>query len=115
MLTREQMIEKSKRVVEKVSVTAWGEDVFMRGMTGAERNGLLLTVKDEKKSKGDKFVINQAVYTHELLTRCLCDENGKRLFFDEESAIVGGFPAEVLDELLPVAQRLSGLDEEKNS
>ena len=111
MLTKEQMLERSKRKIEEVKVKAWDDEiVYLRGMTGADRNSFLITAKDHKRSTPKKYVINEAIYAHELVARCLCDENGKRLFSDDESDLVGGFPSEVIDQLMAVAQRLSGLD-----
>ncbi len=110
MLTKERMLELAKRRVEEVQVKAWGgETVFMRGMTGADRNAFLIRVRDPRSEPG-KYIINEATYAHELIARCLCDADGKRLFGEGETAQVGEFPPEVLDELMTVAQRLSGMD-----
>lgn len=114
MLTRDQMLERSKQKVEKVQVEAWGESVFMRGMTGAERNSLSFFAKDEK-STGKKFIIDPIKYNLGLIARCLCDSDGKRLFADDETDLVGQFPGEVLDVLFAGGQKLSGMDDGKNS
>lgn len=115
MLTRDQMLERSRssRAPEAVQLKSWpGETVFLRGMTGAERNSLLVAAKDETKSTDKTYVVDQGKYSHELIARCLCDAEGKRLFRDEEAHLVGEFPGNILDELLPIAQRLSGLEGE---
>lgn len=115
MLDKERLIAaaKNERKAQEVPLKHWpDESVFMRGMTGAERNSLMAVAKDHKLSTDKKFVIDQSKYQVELITRCLCDENGVRMFKDSESDMVGTLPGEILDELMPVAQELSGLNGE---
>ena len=44
-----------------------------------------------------------------LLVRAICDEAGARIFSDAEENDLGTIPADILDSLFTVAQKLSGL------
>ncbi|MDX1388468.1 MAG: hypothetical protein R3344_04730 [Acidobacteriota bacterium] len=45
-------------------------------------------------------------------TRCVVDENGERVFSDEDTGFVESLPARLLDEIAIAVSRLSGVSEE---
>jgi hypothetical protein len=91
-----------KPKIEKVDVPEVGT-VWVRGMTAIEL---------------DQWVANHAKtdsrdhYHAFLIARTLCDENGKRLFTDEELKKVSTLPSQVADRLWDIAARLSGITKE---
>jgi len=68
---------KTKRI-QKVDVPEWGTPVFMRTMTAGERDAWELAWLD-KQGKG-----GVANFRSVFLVKCLCDEDGTRLFSDGE-------------------------------
>jgi hypothetical protein len=47
-----------------------------------------------------------------LLVRCLADENGNRIFSDEEFEALGSKSAKVIDKLFAIAQKVNGIGQE---
>jgi hypothetical protein len=88
---------------ERVDTPEWPKlpVVWVRTMTGTERNAVEVAVRD-KRGMGN--------YQALMLVRCLCDENGERLFADVDAVALGRKNALVLQRLLEVAMRVNGMD-----
>jgi hypothetical protein len=63
--------------------------------------------------KGMELVVNQANMHALLLSRCIVDDEGERVFADTDASALGQKNARVLDRLFQVASRLSGLDDDE--
>lgn len=107
---------------ENVTVPEWGCDVFIKGLTGAERDSYeqsMFTVSENGKKVDVKM--NRGNLRAKLLVKTICDEAGNRIFTDSDVDALGSKSASALERLFPVAQKLSGLsdkdveDIEKNS
>lgn len=83
--------------IEKVSVPEWGGDVYMRTITGLERD-LFEDSYSEKKMRA--FRVRFLVLT-------LCDEKGERLFSDEEIDVLGKKSSAVINRLFEKAWELN--------
>jgi hypothetical protein len=92
--------------IERVNVVDLSEPVYIRSLTGRERDAFESACFQQR---GKTRVLNTENIRAKLLCRALCDEKGARLFADTEVDAVGDLPAAVLDELFTIAQRLSGL------
>lgn len=96
---------------EEVHVPEWGGSVWVRMLTGAERDRFEMTVTDTQR-------VN---FRARLVVMCACDERGIRLFHDGDVLALGNQPAPALVRLADVALRLNkftseDVDElEKNS
>ncbi len=107
---------------EQVEIPALGGHVFVRGMTGAERDRFearaLLTRQLTDVAAAEKAYDN---YKARLLASCIVDEQGRRIVPQGGEAALGDLPGAVLSRLFDVCLRLSGLgadavdDAEKNS
>lgn len=88
MLTRDQIFAAQDiPPPEKVDVPEWGGDVYIRVMTGAERNAWdLSTITITGSGKQTKVTPNLKDSRAKLLVLTLCDETGKRLFTDQDVA-----------------------------
>lgn len=106
VLTHDEIVSAPDLGVERVPVPEWGGDVFVRGMTGAERDGFLASVID---GKGGVVMEN---LTAKLITATLVDEAGSRLFTEAEIQILAGKSAAALSRIFSVASRLSGISRE---
>lgn len=89
---------------EAVEVPEWACTVYVRCMSASERDSFESAVYDAK-SKG---VTGENIRA-KLLVRCLCDDNGARLFTDTDVASLGSKSAAVVDRLFDIAQRLNGI------
>ena len=105
-LTRDAILAVVDLPSETVPCPEWGGEVSIRGMTGSERDAfeqsLFIGDADSKRFSADNV-------RAKLLVRCIVDENGERIFKDEDVEALGRRSAQVLDRLYDVAQRLSGI------
>ena len=117
-LSKQQILDANDRKLEPVEVPEWGGTVYVRTLTGTEKDAYL--ARHVKAVDGQQtFDRNGA--TEQLVAMALCDESGNRLFTDLEARKLGEKNANVLERLVEVATKLNklgadGLEEaEKNS
>lgn len=89
---------------ETVAVPEWGEgaEVIVQEMTALDRDRFRKTMYDEN---GDLVDVN---LTARILVRCIVDEEGNRIFTDDEAESLGKKSQNVLQRLLKVAEGLNG-------
>jgi len=108
MNLREQILAApdSKRI--PVEVPEWDVTVYLRTLTGTERDafegGLM-------KGKGKNRAPDLTNLRARLVTLCAVDADGKRIFADDDIAALGAKAAAPLDRLFSAAQELNGLNE----
>lgn len=83
---------------EKVEVAEWGISVTLRTLTAAERD------KFEDACTTNKANNIRA----RLVSLCMVDDAGARIFSDNEVSQLGGKSGLVLDRLFAIASRLNG-------
>ena len=93
--------------IEKVDVPELGGEVYIRGMSGTERDEWESSLVIGAGRKHQR--LNTDNIRARLVTRTLCDEQGGRLLQNSDAAILGGLRVDVLTRLYEVAQRLSGV------
>ena len=89
---------------EKVTIPEWGGDVFVRTMTGVERDAFEVMTGGDGNSPGNLRNIRAR-----LAVLVMCDENGERLFEEADAAELGKKSGQALDRIFAVAQRLNAL------
>ena len=94
---------------ETVDVLEWGGCVCVRCMTGTERDAF---ESEAYAVRGKNVEINRENFRARLLVRTLVNEEGKRLFSDQDLELLGGKSARALDRLFTVSMRLNGLSKE---
>ena len=118
VLTRDAILNAADIQTEAVEVPEWGGTVYVRALTGVERDeyeGSRVSVK------GKKVELNYKNTRAKLVALCAVDEQGSRLFTEEDVPALGRRNAAALNRVFLVAQRLSALgpedveDAEKNS
>jgi hypothetical protein len=97
---------KSRLIIEPVKVDGLEAPIFVRGLTGKERDSFENACFVQR---GKQRVLSTDNIRAKLLVRSICDEAGIRLFADTDEHELGALPAQVLDVLFTVAQKLSGL------
>ena len=105
-LTRDAILQADDLPMETVSVPEWGGEVLVRGLTGTERDAFEESVLTGKGKQRDVSMQNVRA---KLVSRCLVDEEGERLFSDADVRALGQKSAAALTRVFDVAQRLSGL------
>jgi hypothetical protein len=109
ILSKADILGASDIQRERVSVPEWGGDVFVRGLTGAERDrfeGSIITQRGKNQS------VNLTNIRAKLASMAICDEDGKALFNSADVLALSEKSAAALQRVFEVAQRLSGLKEE---
>lgn len=115
MLTKKQILQSNDLSKELVKVPEWNGEVYIRTMTGTERDQF------EQSLAISKDKLNLANIRARLCALAICDEDGNRLFTDSEIEALGQKSAAALDRIFEVAQRLNKIgakdieDLEKNS
>lgn len=87
-----------KKVVDH-EVPEWGGSVKLRVMTGTERDRF-----ESEFVGGNKSV---EMVRAKLVAKCLCDDDGKRLFTEQEIPELGEKSAAVLDRLFSECMKLN--------
>jgi hypothetical protein len=105
-LSRDAILKVVDLELQEVEVPEWGGTVLVRGMTGAERDTFEASIMD---LNGKDSKINFQNMRAKLLSKCIVDEQGKRLFDDADIDILSGKSAMALNRVFEVAQQLCGL------
>lgn len=108
-LSRDQILQANDLPLEEISVPEWGGTVYVRGLTGEERDELESSVVH---IEGKRKRINTSNIRAHLASLVICDEAGKKLFTEKDIQALGRKCASALQRVFDAAQRLSGLTEE---
>ncbi|SMP71969.1 hypothetical protein [Noviherbaspirillum suwonense] len=100
-LSKEQILSAKDFTSEIVPVEAWGGEVHIRAMSGAERDAFRAAIEGGQAPVG-KFEAS-------LLALTLADEHGALLFTLQEVEALRGKSAAVLDKLAQEAMRINGM------
>lgn len=108
ILSRADILKATTTPREVVVVKELGGEVIVRGMTGIERDAFESSCFEGRGKKRD---FNMRNLRAKLVAYCCVDEQGHRLFSDEDVIALGQVRADVIDRLFGVAQRLSGMND----
>lgn len=111
MLTKEQILEADDLKREWVATPEWGKDsgVYVRTISGTERDQFETAMVQGRTAN---TAINLQNVRARLAVFCVVDEDGKRLFQDEDAAALGKKSCKALDRIFECAQRLNGMRKE---
>jgi hypothetical protein len=87
---------------EKVAVPEWGGDVYLRVLSGTDRDRFEESYADQKMK----------AFRIRFLLMALCDERGERLFADDEGDILGKKSSVVINRLFEAGWRINALSQE---
>lgn len=114
LLNRASMLAEKDKPRKRLYVEAFGGIVCMQEMKSIERDAYEASLVIKLRGKGGKE--KREVTTHNIRAKLVCrmviDENGARVFTDEDAALLGQLPAADMDRLWTAAQALSGVTEE---
>lgn len=106
ILSRDAILGQADRAIELVEVPEWGGAVYVRSLSGAERDQFEASIVQRN---GKDTRTNLRNLRARLVVLAACDEDGAALFRAEDVQALGAKNAAPLDRLFSVAQRLSGL------
>jgi hypothetical protein len=109
-LTRDQILEANDLKTEEVQVAEWGGSVFVRTMTGTDRDSfedsLVTTLPDGSRRA------NIGNMRAKLVAMTIVDEAGNRLFDASDIDRLALKSAAALKRVYDAAQRLNGIGQE---
>lgn len=109
LLNRDAILSAEDLEKELVHVPEWGGHVYVRALTGAERDAFEASMVDQR---GRDRKMNLKNLRARLCALTICDEEGNRLFSDADVEALGRKSAAALTRVFAVAQRLSGLTQD---
>jgi hypothetical protein len=106
ILNRDQILQAQDIATETVDVPEWGGAVLVRGLTGQQRDSYEASIMRLNGTNAQLNLINARA---KLVALSIVDEEGARLFSDEDVQLLARKSAAALQRVFDVAQRLSGL------
>lgn len=111
MLDKKAILNSDDLPREEVEVERWGGSVWVRTLTGTERDEFEQScIKSKGSGKGRD--VNMVNIRARLCVLTLCNEKGERLFDARDIDALGKKSAMCLDLIFSVAQKLNGLGNE---
>ena len=115
LLDREKLLSKEKLDIEKVDLGG-GDFVYVRQMTGAERDSFEQTLFREVRDPRGNVVDFERSLEHfraKLAVHTICDEKGNNLLRPKDYEVLSThMSARRLEKIVNVAQRLNAITEE---
>jgi hypothetical protein len=108
-LTRDAILAAADMEAVELHVPQWGGTVRVRALTGEERDAF---EEGQLQGKGKNRTVRLANIRARLVSLCVVDEQGQRLFSDRDVAALGKKSAAALSAVFDVAARLAGLTDE---
>jgi hypothetical protein len=105
-LTREQFLGAARFPTEKVDVPELGDCVYVRSIQSDERDAYEQSLQQRR---GRDYVQNFNGARARLVALCASDEQGNRLFTDNDVPALSKFPAAPMDRVFEAAMRLNRL------
>lgn len=98
---------------EVVDVPEWGGKVRIRGLSADERESFEETLVE--RGEDGNFVRKENLFhvRASFVTRCVIDDNGERVFVDEDAPALSQKSAAAIGRLWDRARKLSGMGSEE--
>ena len=101
-LDRKSILAANDVRKEKIAVPEWGGDVFLRVLTGTDRDRFEESYADQKMK----------AFRIRFLLLALCDDSGERLFGDDEADVLGKKSSVVINRLFEAGWKLNAFTQE---
>lgn len=102
MSLRDQILGATDAPATAIEVTEWGTTVYLRTMTGTDREAWEMSAFKDGKAVMEQF-------RAKLLARCIVDNKGERVFSDADIPALSAKSGAVLSRLYDTAAKLNGL------
>jgi hypothetical protein len=108
MNLREAILNHDDLPRELVAVPEWGVSVYVRTLSGTERDAF---EEGSLVKRGKSKEVSLRNIRARLVALAVVDADGKRIFADSDVAALGAKSGKAIDRLFDVASRLSGISE----
>lgn len=106
LLTKEQILKVKDIETRTVNVPEWGGDVLVRSLSATERDYFESKLVDQS---GGKVRANLQNIKARLASMAIVDEEGNRVFSEQEIAILGTKSAAALNRISEAITDMSGI------
>lgn len=113
-LTRDQILAAARNAKierDKLNIPELGGEVYVRGMSGKERDDFEESLRIRKGRKAGQSDLKN--FRARLAVKVIVNEQGERTLTDEDASIFGQMPAGVLDRIISRCTELSGMSDEE--
>lgn len=94
---------------EKATITAWGVDVLVRGMSAGDRIALMQNAYDQATGQ-----INMAAIYPDVVVACLVDPDTKEpVFTSDDKSLLMSKSSAAIEQIANIGLRLSGIGQEE--
>lgn len=107
-LSPEQILDQDDLPCEDFYVPEWNGSVRLKTLTGAERDEFEASMIIQK---GNKQSVNMKNLRAKLVSLCIVDENGNRLFRGDAITKLGMKSSRALDRINEKCQEMNGLSD----
>jgi len=110
MLTREKILSADDLITELVNVPEWGGELYISTLSGAGRDAYEASII--RVDSGNNVTQDFNNMRAKLVARTAVDEEGNRLFSDDDVLDLGKKSAAALDRCFSVASRLNAVSDD---
>lgn len=111
-LTREQIFSTPDCTYEEVFVPEWSGSVRLRSLTASELEAYQKSNRGKVDKQGNAQILWEGSATR-LVVRCAVDQNGNRLFSDDDAYELERKSAAAVNRLFKKACELNGITEKE--
>lgn len=108
LLTRDQILDAQDLPTEDVEVPEWGGTVRVKALTAAQRDEFEASTVE---TRGNKMKQNLANIRARLVSLCIVDEAGDRLFSPQDVKRLGGKSAGAMQRVFNKCSEMNGLSD----
>jgi len=111
MLNRDSILNARDFGLKEVEVPEWGGEVYLRKWSAKDRSAYIS--KSVNVDEGGGHVNYETIFDGQVwaVAMSLCDEEGKRLFTDDEIDLLAAKNGDVIQKLCEEVFKLNGLAE----
>jgi hypothetical protein len=106
VLDREAILAATDLQIECVAIPEWGGNVFIRVMTGRERDALEMSIQGKSKEARLKDLRAR------LAAASVCNQAGELLFNSQDVELLTAKSSTALDRIVEASSRLNRISEE---
>jgi hypothetical protein len=99
---RSRILASDDIKIEKISIPEWGGDYFVKIISGTDRDAFEESYSEQKMK----------AFRVRFLVLCLCEENGNRLFKDEDAPELGKKSSVVINRVFESAWKINAFTPE---
>ncbi len=111
LLSKDQILAADRKKYEDVEVKEWGGAVRLQELSASDRD-LWESESFTLAADGTSAKFNPKHTRARLVVRCLVDDQGRRLFKDDEVAALGSLSASTMQKLFNKARSLNAISNE---